>query len=213
MANRQGPFDTGGGGPEEKTARINRSAVIVGATITAVAGLLTAIISVANSSHGASAPSTSATALSPALSSTVQSQSPTGSTAGCLSKLMMTSPTSGQHVSGAAGVQVSGAACGLANEYGWVFDRDTDDHYYYEVYPNNPGPLVLQNGPWTVLDQPIGSPGDSNKTYFVALVLASSACNTALLNMPQIDGDYKVLTFPVGCQVVQEVNVSVTYAG
>jgi hypothetical protein len=95
MANEPGPSDTGSGSPEEKTAKINRSAVIVGAAITAVAGLLTTIISVAGSSHGSPALSPSAGPRSQASPSTVQPPSPSSSAAGCLSKLMMTSPTNG----------------------------------------------------------------------------------------------------------------------
>jgi hypothetical protein len=137
MANKQEPLNTDSGDPEEKVGPTNRSTAILVAVITAVAGLLTTIITVANSGHGVSASSTPPTVMTQAPSNTVQPQSPTGSTAGCLSKLMMSSPASGQHVAGVVGVQLSGAACGLANEYGWVFDHDIEDHYYYEVYPSS----------------------------------------------------------------------------
>jgi hypothetical protein len=60
-------------------------------------------------------------------------------------------------------------------------------------------------------DQPIGSPGDVAKTYYLTLVLASAVCNQALINMPLVEGDDKILTFPAGCQISQTVGVVVTY--
>jgi hypothetical protein len=214
VAGRPEPSGNGNGGdPQVTGAKIAGLAAVA----VAVIGLVGTVITLTFSNHGTPTgglppvTQTSPYHLSVAPSLPATSPRPAPSSPHCPSKLAITSPTNGQQVSGAAGVQVSGIACGLVNEYGWVFDHDTEDHYYYEVYPNNPSPAVLQNGNWTVLDQPIGSPGDLNKTYFVTLVLASGACNTALLNMPQISGDYKVLTFPAGCQIVQEINVSVTY--
>jgi hypothetical protein len=139
-----------------------------------------------------------------------QSTTP-ATTRSCSSTLAITSPTDGQQFSGADGVPVSGTACGLADEDGWLFDSDGEDPYYYEVYPNDPGPVVQQNGPWTTIDQPIGEQGDDHKTYYLTLVLASANCDTFLRNMRPIDSDLKILRFPPDCRIAQTVSVVVTY--
>ena len=197
-----------------------RGGVIVAAA-TAVVGLIGAAATFLAPSIGDHSPPGLSTLQPPARSTLLSpsptsfplpSQTPSLSRPACPSKLMITSPTDGQQVSGAVGVQVTGTACGLVAEYGWVFDHDSEDPYYYEVYPSTPGPIVQGNGAWSVLDQPIGSQGDVGKPYFLTLVLASATCNAALENIPQVDGDYKVLTFPTGCQIIQSVRVVVTYS-
>jgi hypothetical protein len=129
----------------------------------------------------------------------------------CPDRLTITSPVAGQDVTGRDGVRVLGTACGLAGADGWLFDHDGEDPYYYEVFPDDPGPAVTRDGAWTTIDEPIGGPGDNDKTYDLTLVLASPACDHALRALRPTDGDYKTLAFPTGCRVVRQVPVSVTY--
>jgi hypothetical protein len=183
-----------------------RAAVITGipvllvGIIAATAAIIAANITV-NSPHPGSPPTP-----------TIVTRPPASSTPACPAKLVITSPVNGQQVAdGSQGVQVHGIACGLAGEYGWVFDHDSEDPYYYVVSENEPAPAARSDGTWSVLDQPIGSAGDTKKTYYLTLVLASASCNQALLAMPQIDEDNKLLKFPPGCQALQSVSVVVTY--
>lgn len=115
---------------------------------------------------------------------------------------------------GANGVVISGNACGLGGDSGWLFDFDPGDGYYYDdIGGSTPTPVVQagQIGIWRFPDSPIGDPGDQSKRYTITLVLASPACDKSLRSAPQIDGDYKVRAFPAGCSVVQKVDVYVTY--
>jgi hypothetical protein len=135
----------------------------------------------------------------------------------CSTNLEVTSPTAGQHVSGAQGVEVTGTACGVNNGFtGWLFDYDINDEYYYMDYPtgsrNNAAPIIVGNGGWAYNDAPIGSRGDKNQTYGIAVVLAPPTC-TNELKRAKLDAavDIKFKTFPPGCQVEDTVDVVVTY--
>lgn len=126
-------------------------------------------------------------------------------------KLKITSPANGIHVSGSTGVLVSGTACGLTNETVWLFDLDYGSNYYYEDYRDTPGPVTSRDGAWSIDDSPIGNQGDSNTKYTLTLVLASQSCSAALLALQPVDGDYKIVSMPPGCQIIQGVDVYVTY--
>ena len=104
-----------------------------------------------------------------------------------------------------------GQACRLVNQDGWLFDYDYNDHYYHEDYSQHPGPIVLKNGKWTFLDQPIGSKGDQGVPYSITLVLANQQCNSALLSIKPVGGDYRVAKLPTGCEIVDSRNVYSTW--
>jgi len=130
----------------------------------------------------------------------------------CQVKLQLTEPTEGSRVpNGKNGVEISGKACDLNGDEGWLFDLDLGDHYYYEVYDDNPGPAVVHSGIWHFEDSPIGSPGDHNVRYIITLVDASQACSIRLQTAALIDENYKFRSFPPGCRIVDSIDVYVTY--
>lgn len=134
-------------------------------------------------------------------------------TTGCTSLLRVVAPVDGQSVVGSRGVLIKGSACGLSDETVWLFEYDTEDHYYWPIYDGNTlGPAITRNGAWAILDQPIGDPGDSNKAYVLRAVLANRVCQQALATAPPIDGDQKYAAFPGSCSVLpQAVTIYVTY--
>lgn len=196
------PGRSGRPDPDVAAARISRGAAVIGA-VTAVitlAGAIVGIIYATRPSAAAAPPGVIAVA-----------GSPTKTALPCNDKLTITSPKPGQLETGHLGARVAGVACGLSFQYGWLFDHDGQDPYYYEVFPDSPGPVVHGNGKWSTIDQPIGGPGDVDKTYYLTLVLASASCDNALRQLQPTDGDYKLLGFPPGCTIVADVPVTVTY--
>jgi hypothetical protein len=133
----------------------------------------------------------------------------------CVAKLRITSPAEDSVIAkGADGVSISGTACGLSSDSGWLFDFDTEDGYYYDFGGTVPGPVVQrsQSGIWKFSDSPIGNQGDQNKHYVITLVLAPPECDNYLRTAPQIEGDYKLRSFPprAGCIIAGKVDVYVT---
>lgn len=104
-----------------------------------------------------------------------------------------------------------GEACGLKNEYGWVFDRDYDSNYLYFAYADEPEPAITKNGRWGVTNKPMGNRGDKNTPYTITVVLASEECNQKLLNLKPHNGDYRIRDLPAGCQEIETVDVTVTW--
>lgn len=137
------------------------------------------------------------------------------STPSCIRKLRILSPSDGAIIAnGVHGVLIKGTACNLGNDSGWLFDHDSQDGYYYDDYNGNTPIAVVSssiNGSWYFDDSPIGDPGDNHKLYTITLVLASPACNKALLAEPTIEGDYKLSAFPGDCRVSASLNVYVSY--
>lgn len=133
----------------------------------------------------------------------------------CNVNLTITSPQAGQHLSGSQGVEVTGTACDMNGLTGWLFDYDHQGQRYYMDDPANSRsntPIVVDNGGWAYDDAPIGSPGDKNQTYGIAVVLASSSCTNDLeAAKPDHEGNIKFKTLPSGCQVEDSVDVVVTY--
>lgn len=140
---------------------------------------------------------------------------PWSSNSSCRIPLQISLPRGGTHVSGSKGVEVEGNACDMTGKTGWLFDYDFDDHYYYMDYPGDStklGPIVAGDGSWAYDDQPIGSPGDYNQTYGLAIVQASQECASELQKArPDSTGDIRFSAFPLGCQVDDINNVIVTY--
>jgi hypothetical protein len=134
----------------------------------------------------------------------------------CPQILTITSPSAGQHVDGAQGVEVTGKSCSMGESTGWLFDYDTNDEHYYMDYPvnspDNAAPIIVSNGGWSYDDAPIGSPGDRDQTYGITVVLASSTCTKKLESAkPDAQGDIRYTSFPSGCMVETTVDVEVTY--
>lgn len=196
------PGGSGSRGPknlEVLIAKIGRNTAVITA-VTAVVTLIGAIVAVVHvTGQPSSAPPPSVTAIA----------APTALP--CKENLVITSPRPGQHVTGHLGAHVTGTACDLASRSGWLFDHDSEDPYYYEVFPDSPGPVVRQDGKWSTIDQPVGGPGDVDKKYFLTLVLASTSCDNALRQLQPTDQDYQLLGFPPGCRIVADVPITVTY--
>jgi hypothetical protein len=134
----------------------------------------------------------------------------------CTVNLKITSPSAGQQVSGAQGIEVTGAACDMNGMTGWLFDYDLNDEHYYMDFStssiNNADPIIVSNGNWAYDDRPIGSPGDNDQTYGITAVLASPTCTNMLKNAkPDPEGDIPFKILPAGCQVEDTVDVIVTY--
>jgi hypothetical protein len=197
-----------------------------------IAGGVTGGLAIANTEIGKSSPpratgaSTSAdsppskpiatTSLTPTRSDSASTAAAPTKASSCLVNLRITAPAEDTIVSnGASGLVIKGTACGLGSDSGWLFDFDPDDGYYYDDYAGStPTPAVQSSlsGSWQFPDSPIGNPGDKDKHYTITLVLASQACDKLLRSEQQIDGDYKLRTFPAGCKVVEKIDVYVTYA-
>jgi hypothetical protein len=129
----------------------------------------------------------------------------------CPNKLQFTSPQNGQKVDGLAGVEVTGTACGLhLGDTVWILEQDPYDQNYYLVYDPNVGPHSVgsQNGAFAIQDQPIGDPGDNLKRYLLDAVLASKSCATSIMAAPiDSEGNYVFSALPVGCLVVDQVQI------
>lgn len=125
----------------------------------------------------------------------------------CDRPLYISRPAAGTAVDGGDGVSLDGTACNLDRRVGWLFELDTEDHYYYLA---GEAPIVTSDGAWSYVDAPIGDPGDNRKRYTLTLILADPVCNAALAGAPLIDGDRKLKTFPPTCLVSQTVDVYVS---
>jgi hypothetical protein len=153
-----------------------------------------------------------ATALPPPATAPAPAPAPSAT---CSAMLRITAPAEDAIIAnGGNGVVVSGTACDLGSDSGWLFDFDPQDGYYYDDYSGStPAPVVQpsQTGAWQFPDSPIGDPGDQNKLYVITLVLAPPSCARSLSSEPQIDGDYKLRTLPAECSIADQVDVYVTY--
>jgi hypothetical protein len=179
-----------------------------GPIVTGVFGVIIALIAARCSATPQSPPTQTPTATqrlhtSPSLATV--SPSPA-----CPASLQLTMPQNGQQVNGQAGVEITGTACGLATNTGWIFEYDAFDQNYYLVYDPNSGPqpIATNDGPFAILDKPIGDPGDSQKTYVLDAVLATPQC-AAIIKAKQsdADGNYVFHPLPPGCQIVSHVDI------
>ena len=143
-------------------------------------------------------------------------KSPSSTSSGCQGMLTITGPPEDASITSGSDktFYITGTACGLRGDTGWLFDYDSDDHYYYDDY-NGTVPTAAvratQSGNWKFPDVGIGDSGDQNKLYTITLVLASPLCAQRLRTAPPVDGDYKWKTFPAGCTVSGMRDVYVTY--
>ena len=123
----------------------------------------------------------------------------------------ISAPQAGQHVAGLKGVEVKGLACGLrSGESIWMVEFDAYDGNYYLVYNPDVGvhPVLSGNGSFAMEDQPIGDPGDDNKTYTISVILASKQCSTAIMaKRIDKDGNYTFKPLPAGCVVADQVDI------
>ncbi|MBS2963421.1 hypothetical protein KGA66_10215 [Actinocrinis puniceicyclus] len=178
----------------------------------ALGGTIGFLLRPSNSGGHAGPPSASQTPVgsvstAPTATSTsaVASASASASTGPCIKPLTITSPADGAKIVGHAGVALTIAACGLtADETGWLFD------YQGGTYGlDNGGPVVTANGTIPFVDTPVGETGDVDQEVTLTLVLADSACSSAL---SKIDFDNNPpSTLPAGCRIESRVSVSETY--
>lgn len=148
-------------------------------------------------------PSTSATS-EPSATATPAASTPSQ---GCPKPLTITSPSSGTSIIGSKGVEVGIAACDLApGETGWLFDVDADGTFGLD---GDGGPVVTADGPLQFDDVPVGNPGDVGEPTKLTLVLANTACATAL---KAINFDTNQPTsLPAGCVIESQVPIVETY--
>jgi hypothetical protein len=125
----------------------------------------------------------------------------------CPAPLTITSPIRGTKITGRTGATLDITACGLTSgQSGWLFDLDTGDGTYGL---DGSGPIVTGNGTSTFTDAPIGAHGDVNEGVKLTLVLADSACSTALRGMG-LQNTYPT-ALPSSCQIASQVLVIETY--
>jgi hypothetical protein len=155
-------------------------------------------------------PTSSAATPMTTLSTAVPSNSPSGPSSGtaCPKPLTITSPANDTKIVGHVGVSIGIKACGLtAGETGWLFDFDESSKTY--GLDGDGGPIVTGNRSFTFDDTPVGQSSDQNEYVEITLVLADSACNTALNGMDL--NNNQPSTLPAGCQVVGQVEVIETW--
>jgi hypothetical protein len=190
-------------------------ATVITAVITGVLGVVAAVVisvsSIINAviDHPGQGASQHAGARHSAISTTTQQPSLT-----CAPSIKLTYPPNGKVIgNGAGGVNIKGTACGLGDNSAWLFEWDSEDKYYYADYNGSgPSPLNLPTqGSWHFEDKPIGNPGDDQKEYILTLVLASTACNQALLQASTIISDGRILHLPTECRIVDQRDVYVSY--
>ncbi|MFI0938626.1 hypothetical protein [Streptomyces sp. NPDC021020] len=94
---------------------------------------------------------------------------------------------------------------------GWIFDFDpTGDQAYFLNGTPPFAPIAPSDGSWHIVDQGVGSVGDVNTPHTICLVDASPACVKVLhAAKPNADDDVSFKTLPVGCSVVDSVDVTV----
>jgi hypothetical protein len=134
----------------------------------------------------------------------------------CPNPLSLTGPPDGSSFTSGdnKSLSITGTACGLAGDTGWLFDYDPADQYYYDDYPDTTPSAAVptsQTGAWTYSDGAPGDSGDQHKRYVITLVLANPTCAHTLGTTAAIDGDYKWKQFPIGCKVVGSRDVYITY--
>ena len=124
--------------------------------------------------------------------------------------MTITSPVNGAKVgNGADGENAFGiTTCGLpSGDTGWLFDYNSNAGTY--TADGRGGAAVTADGKTTFSDNPIGDEGDSNAVTKITLVLADAACVRALNVMESAAEPPS--TLPPACQVMSQVDVSVTY--
>ena len=129
--------------------------------------------------------------------------------ANCPKTMTITSPVNGAKVAnGANGETVGITTCGLpSGDTGWLFDYDTHAGTY--TADGRGGAAVTADGKTTFSDNPIGDQGESNDLTKITLLLADAACVRALNVMESAAEPPNHL--PSSCQVMSQVDVSVTY--
>jgi hypothetical protein len=155
-------------------------------------------------------PTSSAATPSTTLTTAAPSNSASGPPSGtaCPKPLTITSPANDTKIVGHVGVNIGIKACGLtAGESGWLFDVDESSKTY--GLDGDGGPIVTRNQNLMFDDTPVGQSGDQNVYVEITLVLADSACNTALNGMDL--NNNQPSTLPAGCQVVGQVEVIETW--
>ncbi len=171
-------------------------------------GSLAPISPTGTASHSVGSPTASAqTSASASVTATGTSTAAAVKPAACPAALTITSPASGTKITGHLGVTLDITACGLTSgQSGWLFDVDSGDGTYGL---DGGGPIVTANGASTFTDAPIGSHGDVNEGVKLTLVLADSACSTALKGM-NLQNTYPT-SLPSSCRIASQVLVIETY--
>jgi hypothetical protein len=138
---------------------------------------------------------------------------PSSATAGpsCAKHIKITAPKAGTSVIGTKGVLVTGTSCGLAvGDSVWVFEHDPFDGMYYAVYDPDVGfkAVSSHDGGFTILDKPIGDPGDADKRYAILALLANSQCSKGILaTKPDSSENYVFQVLPAGCVVGDQTEI------
>lgn len=125
--------------------------------------------------------------------------------------LSITAPNDGELIRGREGVKLTGDACRLGENTGWIFDFDPAQNTYFASHHGSPAPTITDDGQWRFNDTPVGDPGDTDKEYQIVVVLASPACSSALAALPLDDGDLFAEALPATCFIADEVTIVVTY--
>jgi hypothetical protein len=202
------------GGRSRSEDRKNRTNAVVLALIAGGTSIVVALVTYLGVVHAggsaAAPPPTAATTTATVTPRAAVPVSTAPSPAACAARVTVDAPVAGQAVTGTAGVEVSGTACGLDGSSVWVFDHADGDSTYDDVNENEPGPITDQDGTWSVLDQPIGDTTDVNQPYFLTVVLASPDCTATLLHTPLQDDLLTIPGMPLGCQVIADIKVVVT---
>jgi hypothetical protein len=89
-------------------------------------------------------PAPATTTSLPISSTSTSTTATTAAPPACKDKLRISKPRDETRVSGPKGVFVKGEACGLKNEFGWLFDYDPEDGFFYGT---NPRPIASSDGP------------------------------------------------------------------
>lgn len=130
-----------------------------------------------------------------------------GTASACPKQLTITSPKNNAAIVGHVGVDIDIEACGLIpGETGWVFDYSVDDGTFGL---DGGGPVVTADGSTPFNDSPVGDKGDVDEDVKLTVVLADSACSTALGKM-DLDNDTPT-ALPSSCVIEDQVLVVETY--